>query len=195
MQEIIQLDKDIFLYLNNLGSTSWDGFWKFVSYKFSWIPFYVFLLFLIWKNFGWKKTLVILLLTALLIIATDQITNLLKDNIKRLRPCFTESLQGLMRPIGCERRGQFGFTSAHSANHFALAIFLGLIFKSKIKWMIYFLLIWAGIIAYSRIYLGVHFPLDIICGGMIGILFGWINFKIYQLILRKYKAFFTENNP
>jgi len=192
VQEIIQLDKDVFLYLNNLGNSSWDEFWKFVSYKFSWIPFYAFLLFLIWKNFGWKKTLVILLLTALMIIAADQLTNLLKDNIKRLRPCFTQDLEGLMRPIGCERSGQYGFTSAHSANHFALAIFLGLIFKSQIKWFIYFLMIWAGVVAYSRIYLGVHFPLDIICGSIIGILFGWLSFKFYNWILLRHESFFLQ---
>lgn len=192
MQEIIQLDKDLFLYLNNLGDSSWDGFWKFVSYRFSWIPFYAFLLFLIWKNFGWKKTLVILVLTALMIVAADQLTNILKSNIKRLRPCFTEGFEGLIRPVGCERSGQYGFTSAHSANHFALAIFLGLIFRSRIKWLIYFLLIWAAVVAYSRIYLGVHFPLDIICGGIMGILFGLVAYKLYNWILDKYKPFFKR---
>lgn len=193
MQEIIQLDKDVFLYLNNLGNSSWDEFWEFVSYRFSWIPFYAFLLLLIWKNYGWKKTLAILLLTGLMIVAADQLTNILKYNIKRLRPCFTAGLEGLMRPIGCDRSGQYGFTSAHSANHFALAIFLGLIFKSKIKWFIYFLLVWAGVVAYSRIYLGVHFPLDILCGGIIGGVFGWLTYKFYNWILNKYAPIFREN--
>jgi len=192
VQEIIQLDKDFFLYLNNLGNPSWDGFWEVISYRFSWVPFYAFLFFLIWKNFGWKKTLLILVLTAVMIIAADQFTNILKVNVKRLRPCFTNGFEGLMRPIGCERSGQFGFTSAHSANHFALALFLGLIFKSRIKWFIYFLFVWAGVVAYSRIYLGVHFPLDIICGGIIGLIFGWLSYKSYRLILKRFEAVFNE---
>lgn len=192
MQEIIQLDKEIFLYLNNLGNPLWDGFWEFISYRFSWIPFYAFLLFLIWKNFGWKKTLLILVLTVAMIIVADQFTNILKYNIKRLRPCFTNGFEGLMRPIGCDRSGQYGFTSAHSANHFALAIFLGLIFKSRIRWFIYFLFVWAGIVAYSRIYLGVHFPLDIICGGIIGLISGWLSYRSYCLILKKFEATFKE---
>lgn len=186
MQEIIHLDQDLFLYLNNLGNACWDGFWKFISEKYVWIPFYAVLLFLIWKNFGWKQTLLILGLTALLIITADQFTNLLKDNIKRLRPCHVHAFEGLMRPIGCERRGLYGFTSAHAANHLGLAIFLGKIFQNKISWLIYFLLIWALFIAYSRIYLGVHFPLDILGGGLIGVVFGLLFYKLYGWLVNKY---------
>ena len=193
MQEIIQLDKEVFLYLNNLGNSSWDGFWEVISYRFSWIPFYVLLLFLLWKNFGWKQTLLILLITVLMILAADQLTNILKNGVKRFRPCSTEGFEGIMRPVACNKSGRYGFTSAHSANHFALAIFLGLIFKSRIKWFFYFLLVWAGICAYSRIYLGVHFPLDIICGALIGIFFGWLSFKFYNWILKKYQPLFCKN--
>ncbi len=186
MQEIIQLDKELFLFLNTLGSPVWDSFWIFISEKYYWIPFYALLLFIIWRNFGWKKTLVILVLTALMIIISDQITNLLKDGFKRLRPCHLPEFEGIMRAVGCERRGQFGFTSAHSSNHFAIALFLGLIFKDKIRWLIYPLLIWAALIAYSRIYLGVHFPLDVICGGLMGILAGYLFYRLYDLILTKF---------
>ncbi|MFV0304520.1 MAG: phosphatase PAP2 family protein [Moheibacter sp.] len=192
MQEIIQLDKELFLHLNNLGCTNWDDFWRFISYKFSWIPFYVIILFLLWQNYGWKKTLLLLGLTFLMVVATDQITNLLKDFFKRPRPCFTEEFEGIMRPVGCERRGRFGFTSAHATNHFALALFLGMVFRSKIKWFIVFLLIWASFIAYSRIYLGVHFPLDVSCGALLGLIIGWLFYRLYQWILQKYSTIFLD---
>lgn len=186
MQEIIQLDKELFLYLNTMGTPAWDGFMTFISERFYWIPLYIFLTYLIYRNFGWKKTILVLILTGLMIGLTDQITNLFKGGFLRLRPCFTKEFEGIMRPVGCEGRGAHGFTSAHASNHIALAIFLGLIFKQKIKWLIYALLAWAIIISYSRIYLGVHFPLDVICGGAMGVLFGYCFYKLYNWILAKY---------
>ncbi|SMC43140.1 phosphatase PAP2 family protein [Moheibacter sediminis] len=186
MQEIIQLDKDLFLYLNTLGTPMWDGFWTFISERFYWVPLYIFLVYLVYRNFGWKNMFIILGLTILMIALTDQITNFFKGTFLRLRPCFTKEFEGIMRPVGCERRGAHGFTSAHASNHIALAIFLGLIFKDKIKWLIYALLVWAIVISYSRIYLGVHFPLDVICGGAMGLIFGLIFYKIYIWITKKY---------
>lgn len=192
MQEIIALDKELFLYLNTLGTSTWDGFWAFISEKTYWIPLYALLLYLLYKNFGLNKTILILVLTLLMVLLTDQITNVFKDGFQRLRPCFTKEFDGIMRGVGCERRGQYGFTSAHASNHFAVALLLGLIFKSKFKWMLYALLIWAAFISYSRIYLGVHFPLDVICGAVMGLLLGFGFYKLYGWILRKYPQHFEK---
>ena len=192
MEQIIQIDKDLFLYLNNLGNSNWDDFWRFVSYKFTWIPFYILLLILLIKNLGWKKAVAVLVLTLLMILVSDQITNVIKDSVKRLRPCFTKEFEGLIRPIGCERRGQFGFTSAHASNHFALAFLIGMILKNKLKWLIYLLLIWAAVIAYSRVYLGVHFPLDILCGGIIGLVISVGFYYLYKIVERKIDAKNTD---
>lgn len=192
MQEIIQLDKELFIYLNNLGTTQWDEFWKFISYKYNWIPFYIVLLFIIWRNFGWKQTVLIIFLTVLMVVATDQITNLVKILTKRPRPCFTDEFEGLMRPIGCERRGMYGFTSAHASNHFALAVFLGCILRAKFKWVLPVMLVWASFIAYSRIYLGVHFPLDIICGSLVGIIIGFLFYRLYRYVNNRYSNFFSS---
>lgn len=192
MQEIIALDKELFLYLNTLGTSTWDGFWAFISEKTYWIPLYALLLYLLFKNFGFNKTILILVLTLLMVLLTDQITNLFKDGFQRPRPCFTKEFEGIMRGIGCERRGQYGFTSAHASNHFAVALLLGLIFKSKFKWMLFVLLIWAAFISYSRIYLGVHFPLDVICGAAMGLLLGFGFYKLYGWILKKYPQHFEK---
>lgn len=187
MGEIIALDKELFLFLNTLGNPRWDGFWVFLSERSYWIPLYVILLYLMYKNLGVKKTILVLVLTLLMILLTDQITNVFKDSFQRLRPCFVKEFEGIMRGVGCERRGQYGFTSAHASNHFAVALLLGLIFRDKFRWMLLALLLWAAFISYSRIYLGVHFPLDVICGGLMGLLIGWLFFKIYLWLIRKYK--------
>lgn len=192
MAEIIALDKELFLYLNTLGSSRWDGFWIFLSERSYWIPLYLVLLYLLYKNFGLRKTVLILVLTLLMILLTDQITNVFKDGFQRLRPCFVKEFEGVMRAVGCERRGQYGFTSAHASNHFAIALLLGLIFRNKFKWMLPVLLLWAGFISYSRIYLGVHFPLDVICGGIMGFLIGYLFYRLYLWVIVKYPHRFSE---
>lgn len=192
MNEIIELDKQAFLYLNSLGTNSWDWFWLAISERTYWIPLYFLLLYLLYKTIGIKRTALVLALTLLMVLFTDQITNLFKDGFQRLRPCFHEEFEGLMRGVGCARRGQFGFTSAHASNHFAIALLLGLILKHKYKWFLPVLIIWAALISYSRIYLGVHFPLDVICGGAMGLLFGFGIFKLYNWILAKYPEKFPS---
>lgn len=192
MDEIIQLDKDLFLFLNTLGSSTWDGFWTFLSERSYWIPLYIFLLYLLFKNFGLKKTFLILILTLLMVLFTDQITNLFKDGFQRPRPCFTPEFEGIMRGVGCERRGLYGFTSAHASNHLAIALLLGLVFKKMYKWMLPLLLVWAILIAYSRIYLGVHFPLDVICGGVMGLILGWTFYRLYQYLIIRYANYFEK---
>lgn len=190
MEEIIQLDKELFLYINTLGTTTWDGFWTFLSERTFWIPFYILLLYILFKNFGLKRTGLILALTLLMILCTDQITNVFKNYFQRPRPCFTEEFQGIMRTVGCDGRGRFGFTSAHASNHFGMALFLGMILRQKYKWILGLLLIWAAFISYSRIYLGVHFPLDVFCGAILGLILSGLNYKLYRFILKKYPTYF-----
>ena len=187
MNELINLDKELFLYLNNLGQSNWDFFWAAISEKFYWTPLYAILLYLVFKKFGTKQTLLIIVLTTLMVVLTDQITNLFKYSFQRLRPCHVEEFNGLMRRVACEGRGRFGFTSAHASNHFAVAIFLGLLLKPYFKWIFAALIIWAAFISYSRVYLGVHFPLDIFCGGIMGILIGFGIYKSFNWIVEKYK--------
>src|SRR5690606_40868402 len=126
------------------------------------------------------------------VLFTDQITNLFKDGFQRPRPCFTPEFEGIMRGVGCERRGLYGFTSAHASNHLAIALLLGLVFKKMYKWMLPLLLVWAVLIAYSRIYLGVHFPLDVICGGVMGLILGWTFYRLYQYLIIRYANYFEK---
>jgi undecaprenyl-diphosphatase len=187
LDELLKYDTELFLFLNNLGNTSWDGFWRFVTEKWSSIPLYAFLLYLVFKHYGWKGTLVIIVCVALMITATDQIASLFKYGIKRPRPCKVEELQPLMRYVadGC---GRFGYFSAHAASSMAAAVFLGLSLQKWYKYLPFLLLLWAVITGYSRIYLGVHYPLDVISGMAFGGLTGWLFYLIQKLGQRKFKT-------
>src|SRR5690606_440073 len=120
LEEILKYDTELFLFLNNLGNASWDSFWLFVTDKWSSIPIYAILLYLVFKNYGLKGTLVIVVCVALMITATDQIANLFKYGIERPRPCRVEELKNAMRYVadGC---GRFGYFSAHAASSMAAA--------------------------------------------------------------------------
>lgn len=181
------LDKDIALliYLNNLGTVQWDGFWLFVSNKYSAIPLYLFLLFLSYKKIGLKSTLLLLLVVVLLITASDQTSNVFKNYFKRLRPCHDESIAHLVRLVQARCGGLYAFFSAHAANSMAIALFFGLLLKKNYKYLFSLLFIWAVLVGYSRIYLGVHFPLDVLTGMALGTIYALLFYKLFIWISNK----------
>ena len=184
LDQLLQLDKDLFIFLNSLGNSSWDGFWLVVTNKLTFIPLYAILLFLIYKKLGLKSLLLLILVVVAMITFTDQITNLFKYIIaKRPRPCREDDLQHVIRFVagGC---GRYGFFSGHSANSMAAAVFAGLLLRPYYKNLIFILLFWSATVAYSRIYVGVHYPLDIVCGLAFGGLSGFLFYK-FQIYLRK----------
>lgn len=182
MIEIISQDKEVFLYLNNLGSTEYDSLWKIISGKFSWIPLYACLLYLLYKNYCPKQLLYILLFLVLGMVASDQLSNVFKYGFERLRPCHDPTLTPYMRVVECG--GKFGFYSAHASNTFLLASFLSPLLKKKYGFLPAVLFVWATIVAYSRIYLGVHFPLDILMGASMGMLIGSIAVYLAQRMIK-----------
>ncbi len=185
MDKLLEYDKDLFLYLNNLGSETWDWLWLIITDKLTFIPLYAILLFLIYKKFGLKPLLLMVLVIAAMITFTDQITNVFKDTFMRPRPCREEDLNGIMRFIA-ERCGKYGFFSGHSSNSMAAAVFAGLLLKPYYKNLIFLLLLWSAIVAYSRIYVGVHYPIDIICGMTFGAFAGFLFYKINGYVLKRF---------
>lgn len=187
IEKINQLDRELFLFLNNLGNPSWDTFWLLVTDKWTAIPIYAFLLYLIFKKFGVKGAVVTMVFITLLITATDQLANVFKDSFERLRPCGQEGVKEYVRFVA-KRCGKFGYFSAHASNTMGVAVFLGIIMRKFYPYLIYFLLLWALIVAYSRIYLGVHYPGDTLTGMFLGGILGFLFSLLHAFLLKKFKG-------
>ena len=186
LDQLIHYDKELFLFLNNLGSAKWDGFWLFMTNKWSSIPLYGLLTFLTYRAFGPKRLLMSLLAIALLVLVTDQLANFFKYGVQRLRPCHDSGIIDLMRLVKSSCGGKYGYFSAHAANSFAVAIFFATLLRAKYKYMGLLLLLWASVVAYSRIYIGVHFPLDVLTGTLIGTFLGGLFLKLFLKAVSKY---------
>lgn len=180
--DVVQrLDEQLFVFLNSLGSERWDGFWLFVTNKFSLIPFFVALMYLVYRHYGLRNMLIVMALIVMMITATDQLANLFKHGFERPRPCREEHLKEIIRYIA-PRCGRYGYFSAHAANSMALVVFLGLLLRRIHKHLLFPLLILAAIVSFSRIYLGVHYPLDTLTGMVIGALAGFLVYNLSRRI-------------
>lgn len=192
IDQILQLDTDVFIFLNSLGTKSWDPFWLAYTSKFNWIPLYVLLLYLISRQMRLKAVLITLLVVALMILVTDQVTNLFKNGLHRLRPCHLAELVDSMRLVKSHCGGQYGFFSGHASNTMAAAIFIGLTLKKQFKYLIYVLVFWAFLMGYSRIYIGVHYPLDVLLGMLFGLLTGILFYKLNVYAIHKFNANYKD---
>ena len=173
---VLEFDRELLLYLNNLGHESWDGFWFTVTNKWSSIPLYVLLLFLMAKGLGKKVVGLLVVCLAAMITFTDQVTNLFKDGFERLRPCAQDGVVEFLRLGDCHG---FGFFSGHSSNSMAAAVFTILMLKSKYKKFIFLMIPWSLMVGYSRIYIGKHYPLDVICGLAFGAISGYLFYILF----------------
>lgn len=176
----------LFLFINSHHCSFCDLVFYWTSNKWIWIPFYIFLAFIICKNSG-KEFWKILIAIAVLILFTDQLSVFIKDHVMRYRPCHNLILQPQIHLVSGECGGLFGFISSHAANSAGLALFLILLFRKKITWFVYVLPAWCFIVSYSRIYLGTHYPLDVWGGWMLGIFLSLIVVYSYKKLLLKEK--------
>ena len=191
MDFVLDLDKSLFVFLNSLGSEYFDSFWLFISESdiIEVIYFFLAIEFLrFFKIKDLKSILIFLLSMILMIVFTDQSSNFFKEFFERLRPCHNPELIEIIRIVKDGCGGLYGFFSAHAANTFAFASFIYFLTpnENNYKRTSFLLFIWAAIISYSRIYIGVHFPLDIIIGAIYGLLSGYLFHKPF-LYFRKSK--------
>ena len=183
LDRIKQIDTELLIFLNNLGNKSWDPMWLSITDKFTFLPLFILIIFFLFKKNGTKGLLVILLFISVLILFTDQFTNVVKDFTQRLRPCRLDELQGLLRDIDI-RCGKYGFFSAHAANSISVTIFIiNCVDESVKKFLKPVLILWVMIFSYSRIYLGVHYPLDTIFGLSFGIFSGFLFRFLYNYFI------------
>ena len=183
LERIKQIDTELLIFLNNLGNKTWDPIWISITDKFTFLPLFILIIFFLFKKNGTKGLLVILLFISVLILFTDQFTNVVKDFTQRLRPCRLDELQGLLRDIDI-RCGKYGFFSAHAANSISVTIFIiNCVDESVKKFLKPVLILWVMIFSYSRIYLGVHYPLDTIFGLSFGIFSGFLFKYLYNYFI------------
>jgi len=181
METLLELDTDLFLWLNEQHTVWLDVLMFWISGTKTWIPFYVLLIGILYWKFK-KKTWGILIAIVLTIVLADGFTSkIMKPYFERLRPSHEVALEGKIHLVEGYRGGSFGFASSHAANSFGLATIFFLFFRRFSKHVLW-LFLWAFIVSYSRIYLGVHYPLDILVGALVGILSALLSYTVYRRI-------------
>ena len=185
MQSLLDLDKELLLFFNGFHASWLDPVMMLATKTIFWLPLYLFLLYLIVK-YKRVDTLYILIGVALTILLADQITSsFMKPFFGRLRPSQEPALSGLVHTVNNYKGGLYGFASSHAANTFGTATLIFMLFKNRYAW-IWVIFVWAFLVSYTRIYLGVHYPGDILAGAMVGMLSGWIGIYCANLLLKKF---------
>ena len=177
-----RFDQQLFLFINSLNSPFFDQVMHAFSGKLIWVPLYLAILIFLGIKYK-RKFLIILIFIILAATLADQSSVIVKNIVHRLRPCHEPSIMDIVHLVNGECGGAYGFVSSHATNTFDVAI-LSLSFIRK-RWYSISIILWASVICYSRVYLGVHYPGDVLCGAMLGSFIGWGNYKLYML---------TDNN-
>jgi len=193
MKKIIDFDKWLFLKINNDGTSKFlDKLMPVLREPTTWIPLYIFLFLFVVISFG-KKGWWFVLYAIITVAITDSISSrIFKPLVGRLRPCCDPDFSSNVRLlVGCG--GNESFMSSHAANHFGLAMFIFITFRSFIGNWAYLFFIWAAAISYAQIYVGVHYPLDVLAGTILGCLVGWTAANIFRhkngLLVRRNRNF------
>lgn len=180
MDQILDWDKELFLHLNGLSTGNWDYFWVTITKIENWIPLYILFFILYWKNLPRKKALFATVATLVIVGVTLGITTLVKNYVTRIRPSNEPDLKGAVRVL--QEATDFSFFSGHSAVSFAISIFVILVLKEHTKW-IWLILIWPLLFALSRVFVGVHYPGDLLVGASVGILLAIVSRRFLRTIL------------
>lgn len=182
------IDHSLFLWLNFDGGALMDGLMLAASAKFTWVPLYLLLLWLVYKREGWRNLLLFVGLVVLGIVLSDMVAGIFKHNgllgwlgegiPPRLRPMYTPELEGMIHVI--KWGGKYGSVSAHAATTLSVALFSGLLLRRR--WLSWILVVWSILVCYSRIYLAYHFPLDILYGVLLGLAMAFLEYYIYRKV-------------
>jgi undecaprenyl-diphosphatase len=193
LERLNQIDTQLFLFFNGFHSETFDGIMVWVSGKVTWWPFYLLLLaYLVWTRR--LQVVPIIIFIALSVTLADQSSvHLFKEVFERLRPCREPALEGLVHLVNDRCGGMYGFVSSHAANTFGVGMLLLLIVRNR--WFTAVMIFWATLVSYSRIYLGVHYPGDIIGGAMLGMLCGYLVYLLFRWAIPRLPASWNMTDP
>jgi len=167
-------DTNLFLFINGIHASFFDGIMFAISAKLTWVPLYIAALYVVIKKWKRESVWVILALVLCIVIADQVSSGIIKHAVQRLRPSHAEDLKGMVHLVKGYGGGMFGFVSSHAANSFGFALLSSILFKNRKYTFVIFG--WAALLSYSRVYLGVHYPGDIFGGMIVGVLAAMICF-------------------
>lgn len=179
LDTLLQYDTELLIFLNNLGSSFWDPFWMFITNQLNWTPLFIFIIYLVFKRFGWKKGTFLILFMIALVAISDQFVNFVKNSFMRLRPVNDPLVSEFLRIV--YKPGGFSFMSGHATTStfftvFAITALSG--YGKRVFWLLTFPILFG----YSRLYLGVHYPTDVMTGFLTGTVLALLYFKIVDFI-------------
>ena len=183
LDKLLQWDRDAFVYLNSLGIEQYDFFWSTVTKFPPWIPLFILFLSLFFVKFSKREAIFIIGTLLVMVFFVTTTTDLTKYAVARIRPNNNEEINTLIRilrsPTG------FSFFSGHASSSFSVTTFVVLFLRKHFKW-VYLFYIWPILFAMSRVYVGVHFPIDLITGALVGMFSAWLFYRLYFLLILPY---------
>jgi undecaprenyl-diphosphatase len=189
LEKILQWDRDAFVYLNSLGIEQYDLFWSTVTKFPPWIPLFVLIIVLFFIKFPKREALSMILTLLLMAFFVSTLTDLTKEVVARLRPNNDEELNTLIRIL--RSPSGFSFFSGHASSSFSIITIVVLFLRHHVKW-VYLFYLWPILFAMSRVYVGVHFPIDLMVGALVGMLSAWLFYKLYSILISPY---LRSNHP
>ena len=185
MATLSSLDSDLFLFLNGLHADGLDKVMTLVTDMWVWLPLYLLLIYWTVRQYG-KRCWWVFVAVGIVVLCSDQLaSHVCKPLFQRLRPCYNVDFQDIIYLPKGMAGGRYGFVSSHAAHTFALATFLTPALRNFRPWVAIALYFWAFVSSYSRIYIGYHYPGDIFCGALLGLLIGWVVWKLFQRFVVK----------